>query len=328
MRSFVIGGIAIDPPLLLAPMAGQTNHPFRRLCRLLGGVGLVCTELVSSNALEQKGSRERTLELFDWSPQESPVAVQLFGADPEVMAQAAVMVEERGADLVDINMGCWVPKVAKKGGGAALLRDLDRAVEVVRAVRQAVAIPVTVKVRAGWEEGQVTAIDFAQAAEEVGADAVAVHARFARQGFTGTADWSIIAEVRRAVKAIPVIGNGDVESAADARAMFEQTGCQGIMVGRAALGRPWYFAHLWQALQSGRQPEPPSRGQRAEWALRHAELTLETTLKPHPVAVREMRGQLCRYRLDLPGETRIRDALVRVDTLADIRGILEPLIDG
>ncbi|MCA9790818.1 MAG: tRNA dihydrouridine synthase DusB [Candidatus Eremiobacteraeota bacterium] len=324
---FHIGPIEIDPPLLLAPMAGQTHHAFRRLCRELGGCGLVCTELISSNALDQKGTRERTMELFDWSPQESPLAVQLFGSDPGVMAEAARIVVDHGADIVDINMGCWVPKVAKKGGGAALLRDLLVASAVVEAVVKAVEVPVTVKVRSGWHDGKDTAVDFAVAAEQLGVAAVTVHARTAEQGFTGEADWSVIGRVKQAVSRIPVIGNGDVTDSAELAQMFLQTGCDGVMIGRAALGRPWIFGHLLQGLQ-GRQPPEPDLAERARMAIRQAELTLETTPLPEQVALREMRGQLSRYRLDAPGQSQVRDRLVRADSLAEIRAILEPLTLG
>lgn len=328
LTPFNIGTVTVDPPLTLAPMAGQTNHPFRILCKEYGGVGLVCTELVSSQALEQKGTRERSLELFDWSAAESPVAVQLFGCKPELMAEAACLVEERGADIVDINMGCWVPKVAKKGGGAALLRDVEKAVAVVRAVCEAVKIPVTAKVRSGWTEPEFTAVDFARGAEAEGVAAVAVHARFADQGFTGEADLSVIARVVEACREIPVIGNGDAGCGASVRRMLEQTGCHGVMIGRAALGRPWLFRDLIEELQTGRAPEPPDRAARAACAWRHAQITAATTPKPLKVAFREIRGQLSRYRLDLPGSTQVRDALVKVETLDDVHQILNPLISA
>src|SRR5215510_3321404 len=198
LRSFSIGGIRIDPPLTLAPMAGQTNYPFRRLCREVGDCGLVCSELISSTAIHYKS--QKTFHMFDWSAAEYPVAVQLFGSDPAVMAEAACIVAEHGADIVDINMGCWVPKVAKTGAGAALLRDVCTATKVVEAVVKAVDVPVTVKVRSGWDSNQLTAVEFARAAEGVGVAAVAVHARTAQQGFTGNADWDIIRQVKQGVK--------------------------------------------------------------------------------------------------------------------------------
>ncbi len=318
--------VQIDIPLTLAPMAGHTNHAFRRLVREIGGCGLVCTELISSNAMQYHGSRQRTLDRFDWTPDETPFAVQLFGHDPDHMAAAAQVVEDSGADLIDINMGCWVPKVAKKGGGAALLKDVDSAQAVVAAVVDAVSVPVTVKVRSGFEDGETTAIRFAQAAESVGAAAIAVHARYASQGFSGQADWSVIRQVKQVVDDIPVIGNGDVFSAADARAMFEQTGCDAVMIGRAALGKPWLFRAIEYELRTGEPLAPPSRAERAAYALRHADLTLATTTLPEAVAVRELRGQLSKYDLDRPGERFIRNRLVRVQTRAEVEAILRPLI--
>jgi tRNA-dihydrouridine synthase B len=325
---FDIGGVTIDPPLTLAPMAGHTNRAFRTLARELGGCGLVCTELISSNALQHDASREYTLSLFDWGADERPLAVQLFGNDPQHMAAAARLVTDAGAQIVDINMGCWVPKVAKKGGGAALLRDMDAAQAVVAAVVDAVDVPVTVKVRSGFDDGVTTAIDFAVAAEQVGAAAIAVHARYAAQGFGGVADWSVIRAVKQAVPNLPVIGNGDVFSAADAARMLHETGCDGVMIGRAALGAPWIFAHIVAALQTGVTPPAPTRAEQAAVALRHAELTLALSNLPKRVAVRELRGQLSKYALDNAGEKHIRNALVRVETPDDVRRVLEPIADG
>src|SRR5258707_12504591 len=182
MKPMNIGAITIDPPLTLAPMAGQTNHAFRVLCREMGDCGLVCTELISSHAIHYKNVK--TFNMFDWSEAEHPFAVQLFGSDPVVMAEAARIVADRGADIVDINMGCWVPKVAKIGAGAALLRDVCTATRVVEAVVRAVSVPVTVKVRSGWDAEHLTAVEFARAAEKAGVKAIAVHARTAQQGFT------------------------------------------------------------------------------------------------------------------------------------------------
>jgi len=231
-------------------------------------------------------------------------------------------VVDHGADIVDINMGCWVPKIAKKGGGAALLRDVKTATAVVEAVVKAVAVPVTVKVRSGFEDGLVTAVPFAAAAEAVGAQAVAVHARFAGQGHGGAADWDVIAAVKAEVGAMPIIGNGDIHSGADARRMLEQTGCDGVMVGRAALGRPWLFRQIATYLETGISPPEPSRAERARIALRHAQLTLETTRLPEHVAVMEMRGQISKYKLDAPGSANVRNRLVRIKSYAELEAIL------
>lgn len=322
LRPVRLGSVVVDPPLLLAPMAGQTNHAFRRLVREIGGCGLVCSELISSNALQHRSSNARSRELFNWTPEESPVAVQLFGGDPAVMAEAARVVTDLGADVVDINMGCWVPKVAKKGGGAGLLRDVCTARAVVEAVVKAVSVPVTVKVRVGWDHGERTAAPFARAAAEVGVAAVAVHGRTAAQGFSGQADWDAIAEVVQAVPGLPVFGNGDVFSGADARRMLEHTGCAGVMIGRGALGAPWIFRAVEHELRTGEALAEPTLAERAQVALRHARLTLETTKLVERQALLELRGQLCRYRLDAPGETAVRDALVRVETAEDLERLL------
>ena len=320
LKPLRIGPITIDTPLTLAPMAGHSNYALRHLCRELGGCGLVCTELISSSIV--KNSRARALQRFDWRASESPVAAQLFGVEPAIVAEAARVVVDHGADIVDINMGCWVPKIAKKGGGAALLRDVKKATAVVEAVVKAVDAPVTVKVRSGFEDGVVTAVPFAVAAENVGARAVAVHARFAGQGHGGEADWDVIARVKDAVSEMPIIGNGDVHSGADALRMLESTGCDGVMVGRAALGRPWLFHHIEHFLATGIELPEPSRAQRATIALRHAQLTLETTRLPERVAVLELRGQISKYKLDRPGSARVRNRLVRIESHRDLESIL------
>lgn len=321
-----IGPVAIETPLTLAPMAGQTNHAFRTLSREMGGCGLVCTELISSTALQYKGSRQRTFQRFDWCADESPFAVQLFGSEPDVMAEAARIVADHGADIVDINMGCWVPKVAKRGGGAALLKDICTATAVVKAVVDAVDVPVTVKIRSGWDSTMPTAVAFAQAAADCGAQAVAVHARFADQGFNGVADWDVIRQVKAAVPSIPIIGNGDVETAADARRMFETTGCDAVMIGRAALGNPWIFQQIAYELETGEPAPLPTMQERAQAALRQAQLTLETTQLESIVAIRELRGQLIKYCVGMPDATGIRQGIIAAESLDDIERALSPLL--
>jgi tRNA-dihydrouridine synthase B len=313
-----IGAVRIDVPLILAPMAGVTNHAFRIICRE-NGAGLVVTELLSSHAIHYRNAK--TFGMFDWSDAERPVAVQLFGGDPAMMAEAAQVVEEHGADIVDLNMGCWVPKVAKTGAGAALLKDICLAESVVRSMVEAVKIPVTVKIRSGWDRSRTTAIEFAQRAQDAGARAITIHARYASQGFTGSADWSIIRRVKDVVT-IPVIGNGDVESAEDAVRMIDETGCDGVMIGRAALGNPWIFDDIRSYLETGAHLPAPTLRQRVETALRHV-----TTLAAHPNmgeerAVREMRGQLTHYFKGFPGVSALRCEMVRFNTIAEIRDLL------
>lgn len=326
LKPIQIGSLMIDPPLTLAPMAGQTDHAFRVLCREWGDCGLVCTELLSSHALHYRNAR--TQAMVDWTEAERPFAVQLFGNDPRIMAEAARIVVELGAPIVDINMGCWVPKIAGKGAGAALLRDVCTATAVVQAVVGAVDVPVTVKVRTGWDAQSITAVEFAQAAEKAGVAAIAVHARTAVQGFQGEPDWDIIRQVKQAVTRIPVIGNGDVRTASDAARMLAQTGCDGVMIGRGALGRPWIFRHIAHALRTGEHLPEPSPAERAAVSLRHARLAVATTRIDERHAVRELRGQLTKYHLGIPGAARIRERLVRAETLADIEAILLPVIEG
>ena len=316
-----IGPIELHRPVVLAPMAGITSHPFRLICKRHGNVGLVVTELISSMAIHYRNAK--TYGMFDWSDEERPAFCQLFGADPNVMAEAARIVVDHGADGVDINMGCWVPKVAKTGAGAALLKDLCQAEAVVSAVIRAVPeVPVSVKVRSGWQQGELTAIRFARAAADLGAKAIAVHARFASQGFTGNADWSVIARVKDAVgDRIPVIGNGDVETPGDARRMLDETGCDGVMVGRAAMGDPWLLARIGAYLEDGVELPEPTVRDRIEVAREHARL--QVAGQGEAAACRELRGVLGHCFRGIPGAVRTRTALVSASTLAEIEGVLD-----
>lgn len=323
LRPIMIGSVYIETPLTLAPMAGQTNHAFRTLCREMGDCGLVCTELISSQAIHYKS--KKTWHMFDWTEAERPFAVQLYGSDPAMMAEAARLVADHGADIVDINMGCWVPKIVKKGGGAALLGDLCTATMVVDAVVRAVDVPVTVKVRSGLDPDHITAIDFARAAQQSGVKAIAVHGRTASQGFTGSANWDIIRQVKAAVS-IPVIGNGDVKNADDARRMLDQTGCDGVMIGRAALGNPWLFREIAHELRTGEKLPPPTAAERAAAAIRHAKLSVESSTIGERQTIFELRGQLTKYHLGVPGAASVRERLVFAETLADIESILAPYL--
>jgi tRNA-dihydrouridine synthase B len=323
LKPMRIGTIDIDTPLTLAPMAGQTNYALRSLCREMGSCGLVCTELISSEAIHYKN--KKTWRMFDWQASEFPLAVQLYGSDPLVMAEAARLVADHGATIIDINMGCWVPKIVKKGGGAALLKDVCTATAVVEAVVKAVDVPVTVKVRSGFDPHTLTAVPFAKAAEQVGVKAIAVHARTASQGFTGQADWDVIRHVKEVVS-IPVIGNGDVQTTADARRMMEQTGCDGVMIGRAALGKPWIFRQIATELETGVPFQAPSSQEISAIAMRHAQLTVQHSMIGERQAIFELRGQLTKYHLGVPGAAALRESLVRVQTLVDVEAVFQPYL--
>jgi nifR3 family TIM-barrel protein len=252
--------------------------------------------------------------------------VQLFGNDPQVMAEGAAFVEDMGAEIVDINMGCWVPKVAGKGAGAALLKDVATATAVVDAVVKAVNIPVTVKVRAGFEMNRITAIDFARAAQDVGVAMIAVHGRFAEQGFKGEADWSIIRRVKEVVS-IPVLGNGDILTPQDAERMLIETGVDGVMIGRAAIGNPWIFGQIEHYLRTGEELPQPSDQQRVEMAIRHARLSVETSAFEERQVCLRLRSQLPPYLVGIPGKRWANEALKQVSTLTDAEDVLLQMLD-
>ena len=286
--------------LYLAPLAGITDKSFRRLCRECGAA-LVYTEMVSAKALWY--GDKNTEALLDTCPEEAPVAFQVFGSDPEAMAFAAEFLDGRENVLLDVNMGCPVPKVVKNGDGSALMRDPDKAGRIIEAMRAKTKKPVTVKMRAGWDEGSVNAVEFARVLEAAGASMVCVHGRTREQFYGGKADWGVIAQVKNAVS-IPVIGNGDVLSYADAERMVGQTGCDYVMVGRGALGNPWIFG------ESGGESTAQDK---AAMFLRHARLAAED--KGERMAVLEMRKHAGWYFKGMPGSARLRARVNRITEL-------------
>jgi tRNA-dihydrouridine synthase B len=325
LPSFQIGPVAIAPYLVLAPMEGHTNYALRSLVRDFGGCGLVFTEFISAEMLLRGPDTVVARQHNDWSADEYPIAVQLFGSDPGRMAEAAALVASRGASIVDINMGCWVPKIVRSGAGAGLLLNPDRARQMMQAVVDAVDVPVTIKTRSGLTGDALTAPYLAEMAAESGVRGVTVHARLACDGHAGAPDWEAIRATKAAVPELPIIGNGGVIGGPDARKLLEQTGADGVMIGRAILGQPWLLRDVAAYLRTGVMPEPPSRPQRAAIALEHAYRTLERRVSPEERAIRELRGQLSLYDLDLPGEHSVRDRLVRLETVHDMEAVLRPI---
>jgi tRNA-dihydrouridine synthase B len=311
-----IGNVELVNNVFLAPMAGITDMAYRAICKQFG-CGLTYTEMVSAKGLYYKS--ENTKELMALAPEEQPAAIQIFGSEPDILASIAAEVQAAGADIIDINMGCPTPKIVRNGDGCALMQKPELVAEIVKKVTAAVTVPVTIKIRKGWDENSVNAVGIALAAEENGAKAVTVHGRTREQFYTGKADWEIIKKVKQALK-IPVIGNGDVVSPETAKEMLEMTGCDAIMIGRGAEGNPWIFKSVIEYLSSGILLPDPSHTEKIEMALYH--LKQITLLKGEDVGIKEMRKHIAWYLKGLPGSSVIKAEVFKLDQVEDVKKML------
>lgn len=311
-----IGNVELKNQVVLAPMAGVTDLPFRILCSEQGA-GLICTEMVSAKAISFHN--KNTEALLETAPEERPVSLQLFGSDPDIISQMAACIEERPFDILDINMGCPVPKVAGNGEGSALMRNPKLVEQIISKTVRAIRKPVTVKMRKGFTQSEVNAVEIAKIAEAAGASAIAVHGRTRDQYYSGNADWEIIRQVKEAVN-IPVIGNGDVDSPQKARAMLDETGCDAVMIGRAARGNPWIFRQVSEYLTTGILLPPPGQQEVLEMMLRHARMQLE--YKGEYTGIREMRKHVSWYTAGFPNSSRLRAAINMVETYEQLETLL------
>lgn len=317
--SWKIGNVRIENPFVLAPMAGVTDMPFRTLCKEQGA-GLICMEMISAKAISFHN--KNTIALMKIDPCEHPVSMQLFGSEPELMAEVAKSIEDKDFDILDINMGCPVPKVVNNGEGSALLKNPELIVQIIKSVSSAIQKPVTVKVRIGFENVPVDIVEIARRAEDAGAAAIAVHGRTRQQYYSGTADWDIIRQVKEAVS-IPVIGNGDVDSPLKAEALLKQTGCDGVMIGRAVRGNPWIFREMNHYFQTGELLPRPSSEKIREMILRHARAQI--ALKGEFTGIREMRKHVAWYTAGMRHSAGLRRASNTIESYEALQELLMKL---
>lgn len=311
-----IGNVTLENNIFLAPMAGVTDLPFRLLCKKQGA-GLVYTEMISSKALFY--GDEKTKKLMHTIPEERPLAIQLFGSEIEAMREATKQVT-KFADIIDINMGCPAPKVVKNGDGSKLLLDLDLAENIVKAVVAEATVPVTVKIRKGWDAEHIVAVEAAQRFEKAGAAAITIHGRTRSEFYTGTADWECIKQVKQAVK-IPVIGNGDVTTPEDAKRMLEETKVDAIMIGRASFGNPWIFKEILTYLQTGEKAKQPTIQEKLEMIITHIELEVEE--KGENAGVREIRKQIGWYLKNLKESSKAREKINQIENKEELINYLK-----
>lgn len=312
-----IGDVILKNNVILAPMAGVTDLPFRLLCKEQGA-GLLCMEMVSAKAIYYNNKNTETLMQIE--PEERPVSLQLFGSDPVIMSEMAKRIEDRPFDILDINMGCPVPKVVNNGEGSALMKNPGLVRKIVTSVSKAIKKPLTVKIRKGFDENNINAVEIAKIIEDSGAAAVAVHGRTRQQYYSGKADWDIIRQVKEAVS-IPVIGNGDVDSPQKAKQLLQETGCDGIMVGRAAEGNPWIFREISHYLDTGELLPHPALEEVKEMILRHARLQLE--YKGEYTGMREMRKHVAWYTAGFPHSARLRGAVNEIESMEQLMVLLD-----
>ena len=317
MKKLTIGNVELENPYILAPMAGVTDLPFRLLCREQGA-GLLCMEMVSAKAIQY--NNKNTKALLEIHPKELPVSLQLFGSDPEVISEIAKRIEELPFSILDINMGCPVPKIVRNGEGSALMKQPKLVYEIVSKTVKAIEKPVTVKIRKGFDDSCINAVEIAKIIEDAGAKAVAVHGRTREQYYSGRADWDIIRQVKEAVS-IPVIGNGDVVSGESAIAMQEQTGCDGVMIGRGAQGNPWIFSELLAYDRTGEMPARPTKEEIKQMIYRHG--SLQVKYKGEYLGIREMRKHVSWYTSGLPNSARLRGEINAVESLKELEMLLE-----
>lgn len=312
-----IGNVKMANNLILAPMAGVTDQPFRRLCREQG-CGLLYTEMVSAKGILY--NNRNTKELLQVREEERPIAVQIFGSDPEILGEMAARIEEGPYDIMDLNMGCPVPKVVNNGEGSALMRDPKLVERILSSLTKKVKKPVTVKFRKGFDENHVNAVEIARIAEACGISAVAVHGRTRQQFYSGKADWDIIRQVKEAVK-IPVIGNGDIFSPEDAKRILEETGCDGLMIARGARGNPWIFREIQHYLETGELLPQPDKNELCQMILRHARMQAE--LKGELSGMKEMRKHIAWYTAGLPHSASLRRQCNTVESLSGLEELLK-----
>ena len=321
IQKLTIGNVTLDNNLILAPMAGVTDLPFRLLCKEQGAA-LCCMEMVSAKGIYYNNKNTESLLTVD--ERERPVSLQLFGSDPDIMAAMAAKIEHRNFDILDINMGCPVPKVVNNGDGSALMKKPILAGQIIEKMVKAINKPVTVKIRKGFDDDHINAVEMAHIAEESGAAAIAVHGRTREQYYSGKADWSIIAEVKSAVS-IPVIGNGDILDAKDVITMYEQTGCDGFMIGRGAQGNPWIFRQILHYFETGEMIGKPPIEEMIQTMLRHARLQIE--FKGDYLGIREMRKHAAWYTAGYKGASKLRGRINDVESYEDLETLFEEFMN-